>query len=105
MKEGLENKVDTFSKDYLYHGNKEAVKWKIECSEEYVKSNGLEKENYLIFKKLNFNHVPVPISKNLRNEKGEENVYLYVWILHKILSWNLSLSKRKGNILLYVFMV
>lgn len=73
-------------------------KKKKECSKEYVKSNELEIEDYLIWKKLNFNHIPVPISKNLRNEE-EEDVHLYMWILHKIFSWNWSLSKRKSNIL------
>ena len=48
----------------LYDGNKEAGKWgKKGCSKEYVKSNELDIEIYLIFKKLNFNHVPVPILK------------------------------------------
>lgn len=77
----------------LNDGNKEAVKWKKkECSKEYAKFNELEIENYLIFKKLNFHHVPLLISKNLRNEK---DVHLYMWVLHKILPWNLSPSKRK----------
>lgn len=69
----------------LYDGNKGAVKWKKkkkECSKKYVKTNELEIENYLIFKRLNFHYVPALISKNLMNEK--KDVHLYVWALHQI---------------------
>lgn len=58
-------------------------KKKKECSKKYVKSNELEIENYLIFKKLNFHYVPALIYKNLMNEK-KEDVRLYMWALHKI---------------------